>query len=114
MILLYIKKKIKGCIAAHSISNMFYILRKDYTTEERREILFNLCEIFDVEGIDKIKLLSGLVNDNFSDFEDCLQMECAKSYGEEYIVTRNATDYSVSNIKAIKPSDYLGLQKRGA
>lgn len=88
---------------------MFYILRKDYTTEERREILFNLCEIFDVEGIDKIKLLSGLVNDNFSDFEDCLQMECAKSYGAEYIVTRNVSDYSVSNIKAIKPSDYLGL-----
>ena len=80
------------------------------TTEERREILFNLCEIFDVEGIDKIKLLSGLVNDNFSDFEDCLQMECAKSYGAEYIVTRNVSDYSVSNIKAIKPSDYLGLQ----
>ena len=104
----------RGCVAAHSISNMFYILRKDYTTEERREILFNLCEIFDVEGIDKIKLLSGLVNDNFSDFEDCLQMECAKSYGAEYIVTRNVSDYSVSNIKAIKPSDYLGLQKRGA
>ena len=114
VILLCIKGKIKGCIAAHSISNMFYILRKDYTTEERREILFNLCEIFDVEGIDKIKLLSGLVNDNFSDFEDCLQMECAKSYGAEYIVTRNVSDYSVSNIKAIKPSDYLGLQKRGA
>lgn len=114
VILLCIKGKIKGCIAAHSISNMFYILRKDYTTEERRKILFNLCEIFDVEGIDKIKLLSGLVNDNFSDFEDCLQMECAKSYGAEYIVTRNVSDYSVSNIKAIKPSDYLGLQKRGA
>lgn len=114
VILLCIKGKIKRCIAAHSISNMFYILRKDYTTEERREILFNLCEIFDVEGIDKIKLLFGLVNDNFSDFEDCLQMECAKSYGAEYIVTRNVSDYSVSNIKAIKPSDYLGLQKRGA
>ena len=36
-------------------------------------------------------------------------MECAKSYGAEYIVTRNVSDYSVSNIKAIKPSDYLGL-----
>ena len=24
----------KGCIAAHSISNMFFILRKDYTAKE--------------------------------------------------------------------------------
>lgn len=100
---------IKGCIAAHSISNMFFILRKDYTTKERREILSNLCAIFDIEGIDKAKLLSGLANEDFSDFEDCLQMECAKSYGAEYIVTRNVSDYSVSDIKAILPSEYLGL-----
>ena len=65
----------KGCIAAHSISNMFFILRKDYNIKERREILRNLCTIFDVEGIDKVKLLSGLANEEFADFEDCLQME---------------------------------------
>ena len=109
VILLCIKGKIKGCIAAHSISNMFYILRKDYTAKERREILSSLCTIFDVEGIDKAKLLSGLANEEFSDFEDCLQMECAKSYGAEYIVTRNVSDYSTSDMKAILPSEYLRL-----
>lgn len=99
----------KGCIAAHSISNMFFILRKDFTAEERREILSSLCTIFDVEGIDKAKLLSALENKEFLDFEDCLQMECAKSYGADYIVTRNVSDYSISDIKAILPSEYLGL-----
>lgn len=99
----------KGCIAAHSISNMFFILRKDYTASERREILSSLCTIFDVEGIDKAKLLAGLANEEFSDFEDCLQMECAKSYGAEYIITRNVADYSASEIKAILPSEYLEL-----
>ena len=33
--------EVKGCIAAHSISNMFYILRKDFDAEERREVLTN-------------------------------------------------------------------------
>lgn len=70
--------KIRGCIAAHSISNMFFILRKDYNVKERREILLSLCSIFDIEGIDEDKLLAGLQNEDFSDFEDCLQMECAK------------------------------------
>lgn len=84
-------------------------LRKDYTVKERREILLNICTIFDVEGIDRAKLLSGLANEEFFDFEDCLQMECAKSYGAEYIVTRNVLDYSVSDIKAILPSEYLEL-----
>lgn len=100
----------KGCIAAHSISNMFYILRKDFSISERREVLINLCSIFDVEGIDKVKLLEGLQNDEFSDFEDCLQMECAKAYRAEYIVTRNIDDYKVSEVKAILPKDYLELQ----
>ena len=99
----------KGCIAAHSLSNMFFILRKDYDAKERREVLLNLCKIFDVEGIDKAKLISGLQNENFSDFEDCLQMECAKSYEADYIVTRNVSDYATSEIKAILPKDYIEL-----
>ena len=99
--------EIKGCIAAHSISNMFFILRKDYNAEERREVLLNLCKIFDIEGIDKLKLISGLENESFSDFEDCLQMECAKSYKADYIVTRNISDYITSEVKAIMPKDYV-------
>lgn len=99
----------KGCIAAHSISNMFFILRKDYDAKERREILSGLCTIFDIEGIDKNKLLLGLRNEDFSDFEDCLQMECAKAYGAEYIITRNIADYKMSEVKAILPEDYLKL-----
>ncbi len=109
VILSCIEGNTKGCIAAYSVSNMFFILRKDYTAKERREILSKLCTIFDVEGIDKAKLLSSLANAKFLDFEDCLQMECAKSYGAEYIVTRNVSDYLVSEVKAILPSEYLGL-----
>lgn len=101
--------KVKGCIAAHSVSNMFYVLRRDYGAKERRELLYGLCSIFDVEGIDRAKLLSGLQNESFSDFEDCLQMECAKAYGAGYIVTRNIADYKASGIRAVLPSEYLGM-----
>ena len=101
--------KVKGCIAAHSISNMFYILRKDYSIKERREVLLNLCMIFDVEGIDKEKLLISLRKEELSDFEDCLQMECAKAYRAEYIVTRNIDDYKSSEVKAILPNEYLAV-----
>ncbi len=85
IVLACVDGKVKGCIAAHSVSNMFFILRKDYNAGERREALLNLCRIFDIEGIDKAKLLSGLQNGDFSDFEDCLQMECAKAYGAEVV-----------------------------
>jgi predicted nucleic acid-binding protein len=99
--------KVQGCIAAHSVLNMFFILRKDYSVQERRELLINLCTIFDVESIDKTNLLAGLENENFSDFEDCLQMKCAEAYGAEYIVTRNVKDFSASEIQAITPKEFL-------
>lgn len=74
------QKKVLGCVAAHSISNMFFILRKTFSIEERRRLLKNLCELFEVEGIDKAKILEALEDENFSDFEDCLQMECAVAF----------------------------------
>lgn len=58
--------------------------------------------------------MSGLQNEKFSDFEDCLQIECAKSYGAEYIVTRNTDDFKHSELNAILPADYLKLQETGA
>lgn len=109
IVLRCVEGSVRGCIAAHSISNMFFILRKDYEATERREILTSLCSIFDIEGIDKSKVISALANEEFSDFEDCLQMECAKAYGADYIVTRNVTDYALSEIPAIEPKDYLNL-----
>lgn len=45
------------------------------TKEERREALKDICQIVKVEGIDSFKRLSALDNEDFSDFEDCLQEE---------------------------------------
>ena len=38
-------QKVYGYIAAHSIPNLFYILRKSMTKEERREALKDICLI---------------------------------------------------------------------
>lgn len=103
--------KINACIAAHSVSNMFFILRKTYDVKERRELLLSLFEIFDVEGIDSEKLMKGLKNETFSDFEDCLQMECAESFCAQYIVTRNTADYVTSKIPAVTPTEYLESER---
>lgn len=95
------QKIISGCIAAHSITNIFYILRKNFSVKERREILMDLCKIFRVEGIDVYKLRNALMNEAFLDFEDCLQSECAENFHAEYIVSRNLSDFANSDIPCI-------------
>lgn len=37
------KKKVTGYLAAHTISNLFYILRKNFSVSQRREMLGALC-----------------------------------------------------------------------
>ena len=68
-----------------------------------------LCKIFDVSGIERDKILVALDNDEFEDFEDCLQMECAMEVGAEYIITRNLPDFVNSEIPAIEPKDILKM-----
>ena len=103
------EKKVDGCIAAHSVMNAFYILRKEFTVDERRNNLKDLFTILTVVGIDRVKLLAALGNMGFDDVEDCLQMECAKDFSADYIVTRNIKDFTNSSIKPILPSDFLKL-----
>ena len=103
------EKKVDGCIAAHSVMNAFYILRKEFTVDERRNNLKDLFTILTVVGIDRAKLLAALGNMGFNDVEDCLQMECAKDFSADYIVTRNIKDFANSSIKPILPSDFLKL-----
>ena len=103
------RKKLSGCIAAHTVPNIFYILRKEYTVEERREILFALCQLFNISGINADIIRNALKNNEFSDFEDCLQMECAKEYHADYIVTRNTADFAASNIPCMEPEQMCAL-----
>lgn len=94
-------KRIQGFIAAHSVPNIFYIVRKDMTEEERREVLLRICKILTVEGIDQTKIVNALKEKEFSDFEDCLQAECAAAVYADYIVTRNADDFAGCSIPCI-------------
>ena len=103
------RETVEGCSAAHSVVDMVYILRKNFTANELREILLRLCKIFVVEAIDMSKLIAALNNRDFSDFEDCLQTQCALSLHADYIVTRNVKDFAVSEIPAVTPEEFFKI-----
>lgn len=101
------ENKIDGIIATHSIPNLWYILRKTHTEEQRRNILRAICTLFTVSNLDSTKIFLALERNNFHDFEDCLQDECAQEESCDYIITRNTQDFSKARIPAILPEDFL-------
>jgi predicted nucleic acid-binding protein len=106
--------KIEGYIAAHSISNLFYILRKQYTVEERRQVLKDMCTLFTVVEIDSKKIVEALGDNGFDDLEDCLQEKCAVAVEADYIITRNIKDFMNAQVKSLDSETFVNtvLNKR--
>ena len=100
-------KTINGFVAAHSILNIFYILRKQLTESERKQFLLYLSQITEIVQIDREKIMACLSNNCFSDFEDCMQFECAKDCNANFIITRNVKDFEHSEIKPMTPQEFL-------
>ena len=105
--LLSSNQEIESFIAAHSIMNAFYILRSDFSSNERRRMLLHIFNVASVVGIDGHKIKDSLENLDFKDVEDCLQTECAIECNAEYIITRNVKDFEQSEIPPITPEDFL-------
>jgi len=106
------EEKCKGYIAAHSVTNIFYITRKYFSTADRKKMLIGLCEFIEIAAIRKKQVIDALLNENFADLEDRLQVECASEINADYIITRNISDFKDSPVPAILPEDFL--EKIGA
>lgn len=106
---LCISDKLECVVAAHSITNAYFILRKFMTSEERRTALLDICEIVSVAGVNESKIIGALSRNEFSDFEDCVQDECAAACGADFIITRNEKDFAESKVKAISAEDFLKI-----
>ena len=70
-------------------------------------MLIELCGFVEIAGIQKKQVIDALINEDFNDLEDRLQVECARMVNADCIVTRNITDFSTSPIPAVLPEDLL-------
>lgn len=96
-------------MTAQTVVNTFFILRKAKPQKELRRILCDLIDAIPVADVGNDLVLGALSREDFPDFEDCVQDECASSVGASYIVTRNTKDFATSKVPAILPQVFLSL-----
>lgn len=97
-----------GCVALHTVTTFWYLLRK-LPEETRRVSLKSICELLQVVGTSHDEVLRAIDSVDFKDFEDCIQSKCAKTANAEYIITRNISDFELSEIPAVTPQQFLAL-----
>lgn len=91
-------KDIAGYVTGHSLTDFFYITRKDLSKEDRHQFLLMMANNFTILTEPNDAFLSVLTDPNFSDLEDGLQMQCAKDAVLDYIVTENIEHFKNSKV----------------
>jgi predicted nucleic acid-binding protein len=100
------KKKIKLFVSSITIINTSFILSKEKTETESREILR------------KFRLLAGILpcndkiidlglNSKFKDFEDSVQYFTAVEYNLDCIITKNLKDFKDSTIPVMTAEEFV-------
>lgn len=104
--------EIKGYIAFHSVSIIWYTLRKFIPDNlERRDWLRKILRIVRVTSAGHEEVMKAVEMDSFKDFEDCLQNKCAETVNAEFIVTNNVKDFKMSTITAVTPVEFCQIVK---
>ena len=74
---------------------------------DRRDMIYNLCEILEVVSINNNDIKKAVKWEEFKDFEDCLQEICAESIKADYIVTNNVSDFKMAKIDVLTAREFI-------
>jgi len=100
--------KIQIYISALSLANLHYLISRQRTEEEAREILRKLKVLVHVAPLND-KIIDLALNSEFSDFEDAIQYYSALQNEIEVLLTRNLKDYKKAQITVLTAQDFINL-----
>lgn len=95
-----------GYLSAHSVTTLFYILRKLGGAERTLSFLRGLLSYISVATEGHNDIVRALDSD-LSDFEDAVQYRCALSNACGVIVTRNTDDYPTGGLSVLTPREFI-------
>lgn len=104
------KNSIQAFITATTVTDIYYIVKKDIGHDFALEFLNDLINFLDVIGVTHEVILKALKSE-IKDFEDAIQSTAADFNEIEVIITRNKQDFVKSRLQVFTPSEFLELQK---
>jgi predicted nucleic acid-binding protein len=98
--------KLEGYIAATTITNIFYIIRKTESREVAIAAINRLLTGIQFCAVDRQTVETAL-SLGLKDFEDSIQLACATLSKLDGIVTRDRKDFVGSNLPIYSPTELL-------
>ena len=97
---------IQSYVSATTITDIFYLARKDLGKNGVKESIKNLLQVFHPATVSDHHIYQALDLD-WVDFEDSVQFAVGESLSVDYIITRNTQDFSSSPIPAVTPEQFI-------
>ncbi len=98
-------------LAWHSLSNVFYIVRKSKGRTAAIEFIKDVVTWATVAAVDHDKANKAIALE-FADFEDGLQAAAAEACSSDLIITRNTTDFATSPVPVMTPEAFLAKHQK--
>ena len=98
----------EGMLAAHAVTTIHYIVRKELGDAKARRIITAILRVFGLAAIDA-SVMHEALQLPFSDFEDAVTAAAARSAGCEYITTRDPRGFRGSPVPALSPEAIVPL-----
>lgn len=109
--LLGIAEEANTYITVNMLTDIFYLLRKDYGSAGAQDMIENNLSSLQLLGVTPEDARSALAA-RWADFEDCLVARCAEKIKADYIITRNVKDFRDSAVEAITPEELFARLAR--
>ncbi len=97
--------QMEGLLAAHSVTTLFYLLRRHLRLPQAKGALHDVLRVFRVAAVDQAIIQAALILD-WNDFEDAVQASAASASEAAYLITRNEADFAGSPIPIIHPANF--------
>jgi predicted nucleic acid-binding protein len=96
--------EIEGFIAATTITNIYYIVRRAAGVVVARDAIAQILTDLNICAVERDVLEQALAL-NFQDFEDAVQYACAVAHNVDAIVTRDASGFVSAEIPVVLPDE---------
>jgi len=95
-------RRVEGFVAAHTITTLFYFLRREVGGAKARNVLMDLFRVVEIVAVDQDRIFQALAMD-WDDFEDA---------EADYLLTRDQTDFRRSHVPVLSPAEFVALHGR--
>ena len=102
-------KDITGYVSASSVTDIYYIARRELKDKKLViQLIKDILKFIKIATVSEDEINKALELE-WSDFEDAVQYSTALLSQMDYIITRNAKDFKASEVPVISPEDFLAL-----